>query len=266
MKIVTYILTALLVAALGAGAFAFIKIYQPMAADLEKYKAGQPALEKAQKDLKKYQEREKQESAWTGPVADAFRKELNAEITGGTLEVAVAGNRVILNISEPLLYTPQAVTFAKDSQPLQLRLAGLLKDLKEREITIINTTLSVPASGKGRKRVPAKDGRTLAAQRSHELAKALVRNNVPNEMLFAASAAEKLPERGFRIKGQKTMIIVSAPAVVSPEAAAAAAKQEPKSAPVSTTSRTAPAAGTPGAGAAPKQPIPISPAPTKKVP
>ena len=269
MKIVTTILIVLLVACLGAGGYAYLKIYQPMAADIEKFKAGQPEFDKARKDLKRYQDREKQETAWTVPVADAFRKELAAEIAGGKAEVVVAGSRVILNIAEPVLYTPQSVTFAKDSQPMQLRLAALLKDLKDKEITIVNTTLPAPASGKGRKRVPAKDARTLAAQRSHELAKALFKNGVADEALAAASAAARLPERGFKIKGQKTMIIVSAPVTIASEAApaAAASKQEPKSAPASSATRTAPPAGAPpqASGASLQKPIPISPAPPKKV-
>jgi hypothetical protein len=258
VKIVTYLLAALLVACLGGGAFFYLQIHAPMAEEHERLKIGQPELDKARRDLKRYQEREQQETAWTGPVAESFRRELNPEIVAGAAEVAVAGNQVIVNIAEPALYLRQSVTFARESQPLQLKLAALLKELKDKEIIVLNTTLPVPASGKGRRRVPARDARALATQRSYELVKALVRNGVPEDVLVSAAAAARLPERGLRIKDQKTMIIISAPPAVVAAPAPAAPKQEARTAPASTAA--APAA------AGQQKPLPISPTPPPKVP
>jgi hypothetical protein len=131
-------------------------------------------------------------------------------------------------------------------------------------------TVNAPAQGKGRKRVPAKDARTLAAGRSMELVKYLEKNAVIAESLVAAAYPAKLPERGFRIKDQKTVIIISLPAA----AAADAAKQEAKSAPAAKSTPTVTAAAavtstaTATAGAASPQPmsIPISTVPPKKAP
>ncbi len=258
MKVVTYIVLLLLVVALAGGAYFFLFIHQPMADELAVLTAGQPEFEKARKELKRFQDRERQESGWTGPVAESLRKGLAQEISAGKAEVVVAGGRIVVNIAENVLYTPRSVTFAAGSQPAQTNLAGLLKDLKDREIIVGNTAQSVPAQGRGRKRVPARDGRSLAGSRSHELVKALAKNGVPEEVLVAASYAPKLPERGFQVKGDRTVIIISSPAMVSP--ASAAPPQQAK--PASAAAATAPATTAPPET---QQPIPISPAPPRSV-
>jgi len=259
MKIITYILAALLVAALGAGAYVYFIKYQPMDMEYMKLKAGQPEFDKARKELKRFQERDKQESAWIEPVVAAARKTLENELSAGTAEIVVAGRRVVINIAEGVLYTPMSVTFARNSQQNLAALATLLKDLKDKEIVVGNMTQPAPAQGKGRKKIPAKDARTLAAGRSLELVKYLEKNGVPAEALVTASYAAKLPDRGFRIKDQKTVIVISAPAAAGQEAASP--KQETKPAPATRTTATA-AAGAPGPQ--PKS-IPISTVPPKKV-
>lgn len=257
MKIVTYILIILLLAFLGGGAYLYLYMHEPMAVEYANLRAGQPEFEKARKELNQLKAKEKQDFGWIDADRKALQKGLDNEIAAGKAEVVAAGNRIIVNIAEGVLYTPLSVTFARDSKPSLDNLAALLKELKDREIVVGNTTKSAPAQGKGRKRVPARDGRTLASGRSLELVKYLVKNGVPAEALVAASYPEKVPERGFKIKEQKTIIVITAPASVSPEAAAP--KQEAKTAPA--TRPTASAA----APASQLKSIPISTVPPKKV-
>lgn len=264
MKIVTFMLIILLVAILGGGAYFYLYEYKPVAAEYEKMKQGQPEFERTWKELNQLKAKEKQESGWTGPVADALKKGLANEIAAGKAEVVTVGSRIIVNITEGVLYTPQSVTFARESKPSLDNLAALLKELKDREIFVGNMTKAAPAQGKGRKRVPARDGRTLASGRSLELVKYLEKNGVPAEGLVAASYPAKVPERGFKIKDQKTVIAITAPASASAEATAP--KQEARTAPA-TQPTTSPAAKPTATAAAPApQPksIPISTVPPKK--
>ena len=112
-----------------------------------------------------------------------------------------------------------SITFARTSQQNLLNLAAFLKEFKDKDIIIGNMTKPAPAQGKGRKRVPPRDARTLASGRSLELVKYLEKNGVPAEALAAASYPAKVPDRGFKIKEQKTIIVIAAPASASPEAA-----------------------------------------------
>lgn len=260
MKIVTYIVIALLIASLAGGAYLYLYMYQPAAGELAKFRAGQPEFERARTELKKFQEKERAASGWIGQTAQVLKNGLAAEIAAGTAEVAVAGDQLVVNIAESVLYTPRSVTFAKNSQQAQANLAALLKEIKDKEILVGNTAQSAPAQGRGRRRVPAKDGRTLAAGRSHELVKALIRNGVPEESLVTAAYASKLPERGFKLKGDRTIIVIRAYAPVAAAAAPAAAPAAatpktkavpPTSAPVTTATQQ-------------PKPIPLSPAPQPK--
>jgi outer membrane protein OmpA-like peptidoglycan-associated protein len=256
MKIATIVLIVLLLATLGGGAYFYLTVHAPMAVDLEKLQQGQPEFDKARKELSQLKAKEKQESGWIGPVIDALKKGLATEISAGRAEVVTAGNRVIVNISETVLYTPLSVTFARDSKPALDNLAALLKEFKDKEIIVGNMTTSAPAQGKGKKKVPARDARTLASGRSLELVKYLEKNGVSAEAIVAASYPAKVPERGFKLKEQKTIIVITAPASASPEAAAQ--KQEAKTAPATKTTATA------AAPASQLKSIPISTVPPKK--
>lgn len=230
MKILTYLLAALLCAALGAAAIFYFFTFQPMAADYARMKSGMPELDKAKAELKRYKDKEKQESAWIAPLVEVFNNGLNDEIKAGKAEVVSAGNTIIVNIAEDKLYTPASKTFAKDTQTL-LKLASLLKkeELQGKDVFIGNSTEAVAAYGKGKKKVPPKDALTLASERSEELVKYLDRYGVHQESLAAVAYSTKLPDRGFRIKNKKTIVIISVlpaanaydAAVAKPEAALA---------------------------------------------
>ena len=259
MKIVTYIVIGLLVVTLAGGAYFFLMVHQPMAVEYEKLRQGQPEFDRARKELARYKDREKQETAWIGTALEALKKGLANDIASGKAEVTTAGSRIVINLSEEVLYTPKSVTFAKDSKPALDNLAALLKELKDRDIFVGNMTQDAPAQGKGRKRVPAKDARSLAAARSAELVKYLEKNGVPAEALTAASYPAKQPERGFRIKEKKTVIVLSAAATAAPDTAAP--KQETKTAPAAKSTPTT----TAGSPAPQPKSIPISTVPPKKV-
>ena len=251
MKIVTYLLAALLIAALGAAALFYFATFQPMAVDYARVKAGLPELDKAKAELKKYKEKEAgeiKETAWINTAAVSLKSGLADEINAGKADVVSAGGTLVVNIAEELLYTPQSKTFSKNTQTL-LKLAGLLKgaEVKGKDIFIGNATESVAAHGKGKKKVPAKDALTLASERSVELVKYLGKYGVPQESLVALAYSAKLPDRGFKIKNKKTVIMIGTfPVPPSHDAAAAkppAATSQPQSVPAGK-KETPPAAGT----------------------
>lgn len=183
-------------------------------------KQGLPEFDRAKADLKKCRDQEAKEaakSAWISPAVNALNSRLGDEIRAGKAEVANVGNAIVVNISEDILYTPRSVTFAgKQAQPLLLKLAAALaiNDLKGKLIIIGNSTDAAPARGKGRKKIPPKEARMLAAERSLALVKDLEKNKVDQESLVAAGYASKLPDTGFKIKDHKTIIMIkNSPAV-----------------------------------------------------
>jgi hypothetical protein len=260
MKIVTYLLGALLAAALGAAALFYFTTFQPLSIDYARMKAGMPELDKAKVELNKFKEKEAQhtkEVSWINPVAESFKTGLANEINAGKAEVAQTGNAVVVNIAEDALYTPESKTFAKDTQT-RLKLAGLLTkdEIKGKDIFIGNTTEAVAPHGKGKKKVPGKDALTLASERSVELVKYLVgKEGLSQDSISAVAYSAKLVERGFKIKNKKTMIIIGVcPGAPLQQATAAAPAAQQKSG-------VQPAAGIPQ----PSQPktIPIKPAQPK---
>lgn len=220
MKIVASILTALLVVILGASTVFYLKAHKPIAEDHARMKAALPAYEEANAELKKLQARHNKETAWMGPAIDVLNTGLVNEIGSGMAEILVTGSKVIVNISDQELYLQGTYTFAKKSPILRLNIAALLKSdqLKGKDIYIGNMTQAVPARGKGRKRVPAKDARTLAAERSAALVKDLEKNDVDKDRLIAAAFSGKQRLTGLKIKEQKTVIIIENPPAVAMDA------------------------------------------------
>jgi len=88
----------LLIALLGAPLL-YLKVHQPMAADLAKFRSEQPQFER-QPELKTRKDREAQETAWLAPTAEALRRDWprpdRCRQGGG----GVAGNRIVVNIAE----------------------------------------------------------------------------------------------------------------------------------------------------------------------
>ena len=131
--------------------------------------------------------------------------------------------------------------------------------------TINTAAVAVPAQGKGRKKVPAKDARTLAAERSAALIKDFEKNGVDRDALIAAAYPAKQPAVGFKIRELKTVIIIETP----PALPMAAAKQEAapqapsKPAQATTTSVTLTAPAPPPISRAQPKPVPIQPAQPK---
>ena len=255
MKIVTYILGALLAAVLGAAAFYYFTTALPMTAENQKLKAGMPEFAKAKADLKKYREAEQKATAWVAPAMETAKREFAVELNAGTAEVQSVDTRVIVNISEKMLYMDGSVTFSKDSVPVLQKIGNLLRNpaLKDREIIVGNMTLPVEARGKGKKKSPAKDARTLATERSTALVKYLVeKGGISQDALVAAAYPAALPDRGFKIKVQKTVITIQAPAMIDLTGQKPAPVQQPKQA----------SAPTGTAAPAPK-PLPTNPAAPK---
>lgn len=243
MKTLVSLLLLLLLAGIGGAAYFTIYLYQPMAADYQRMKTGMPELDKARSELKKYKEKELLETTWIKPAIDTLNSGLNDEIQAGKAEVLSAGNKVVVNISEDAIYMPGSYTFSNESRQRLLKLASLLKSeaLKGKFLYIGNTTQAAGAQRKGRKTIPAKDARTLAADRSLALIKYLEKNDMKPDMLVSAAYSSKQPEIGVKIKDRKTVIIVENPPVapmvatkpVVPEAQTKPASQaQPKSIPI----------------------------------
>jgi hypothetical protein len=248
MKIVTYVLITLLLVTLGTAAVFYFNTFKPMAADYARMKDGLPLLEKAKTELKRYRDRESKETAWINPVEDILSSGLSDEIKAGKAEVLTAGNRVIVNIAEDALYLPNSHTFGKDSTRLRQTLGSLLQksELKGKEIYIGNTTEDVPAQRKGRKKIPAKDARTLAAERSAVLVKDFEKYGVSQDALIGAAYSSKQPEIGYHLKSRKTVIIIDNQPITPIVSRQLQSSQQAQSKPTST-------AKTPGEE---KQPLP----------
>lgn len=243
MKLVRILVALLFLAVLGVGAYFYLKIYQPMYEDYNRMKLGMPELDRAKTELKKYKEREQ----WAPRTAESIAAGLKEEIDAGNAEVFAAGDRIIINIKEDVLYTPDSITFSKDGVQTREKLASLLKDLKDikgKEIYAGNSTHPIAARRKGRHRIPARSAIDVASGRSAALVKFLEGKGVPPESLIAAAYPSQMPERGFKIKTDKTVIEIALPPVPSQPAA------KPK-----------PAAPPAGTGQERPKPIPIQPRP-----
>jgi hypothetical protein len=265
MKIVTSVLIAILVVMLGTGSVFYLKTYKPLAEDYARMKTGLPAYEKANAELKKLKEKESKETNWLKPGVDALSTGLSKEIESGKVEVLSAGNKVIVNISEQLLYVPGSYTFAKESPQLRSNLAALLKSetLKGKDIYIGNTTEVIPSQGKGKRRIPAKDARTLATERSTALIKDFEKNGVNQEALIAAAYSAKQAVIGFKIKDHKTVIIIENPPMVPMAASKQEVAPQTQSKPAPSTKSTLTAPVAPLASQARPKPTPIQPAQPK---
>lgn len=243
MKLIRIIVALIFLAMLGSGAYFYLKIYQPLYEDYNRMKSGMPELDRAKTELKKYKEREQ----WVPRVAESIMAGLKEEINAGNAEVVAAGDRIIVNIKEGVLYTPDSVTFSKEGSQTREKLASLLNnlmDIKNKEIYVGNSTHPVEAKRKGRLRIPARSAIDVASDRSVALVKFLEGKGVPSEFMIAAAYPSKMPEHGFKIKTDKTVIVIAQPPMISQPVV------QPK--PV-----------TPPAGARPEQPkpIPIQPGP-----
>lgn len=237
MRILVIILVALLLA-VGAGAALFyMNIYQPLD---EKVKTSMPEFEKVKSELGKYKQREKMESAWIAPLAAAFTRELGDEIKSGSAEVLPLGQTLVVTIAEPLLYMPGSKTFSKESSRILQKLDSLLRNdsAKGKEVLISNMTGTAPAQTVGKKKVPGKDPRTLAAERSVELIKYFERNGMSTDAIIAGAYGQHVAVvPGAKINTPKTVIVISAP----PTPAAPATQSRPATTVTSTQTGTAPA-------------------------
>jgi hypothetical protein len=238
MKIVTYVVIAVLILTLGAAAAFYFTSYKPMTDDYARMKAGLPELDKAKAELIKIKEQEKREKAWLTPAIDVLNSTLTDEIKAGKAEVLTSGNRLIINIAEDSLYLPGSYTFSKESPGLRAKLITLLRknEVKGKDMYIGNTTEAVPAQGRGRKKIPSKDARTLAADRSAALIRDFEKNGVDQDSLIAAAFSSKEPDFGVKLKARKTIIIIENP----PAAQLVATKQD--TAPTTKASMTVPVA------------------------
>ncbi len=261
MKIAISVLTAVLIMTLTAGAVFYLKSYKPMAEDNARMKTRMPELDKAKTELRQIKEKESKATAWLNPEIEALRAGLSNEIKSGKAEVLAADNKVVVNVSEQALYLPGSYTFSKESPQLRSVLVALLKSdiLKGKDIYIGNTTHAVPAQGRGRKKIPAKDARTLAAERSTALIRDFEKNGINQNALIAAAYSPKQPVLGQLIKDRKTVIIIENPPTISLGATKQEAASQVHAKPVQDASGTLTVPAPPPASQTQPGPIPIQP-------
>jgi len=269
-KIATYIFLALFIVTLGAASVFYLYTFQPLEANYKRMSAGLPELEKAKADLNRYKAKESQETAWIKPAIDGLSIGLSDEIKAGKAEVLAAADRkVIINIAEQALYMPRSYTFSQESPQLRLKLVTLLrsKELKGKMIQIGNSTAEVPAQTIKRKKIPGKEARALASERSAMLIKDFEKNGVDQDVLVAAAYSSKQPEMGVAVKGHKTVIVIESPFAVNEAAAkkeASPASQSAATTPAAKSSATVTAAAPATSPVQPK-PVPVQPSkPTTK--
>jgi outer membrane protein OmpA-like peptidoglycan-associated protein len=230
MKILAAILVVLLLACVGGAAYFYIYMYQPMVVDL---KSGKSEFDKAKAELKRYKDREKNESAWIGPAINDLNSILSDELKTNKAEVLTFDNRLAVSIAEQTLYMPGSKTFTNDSRQLLAKLDSLFRNdsFKNKNIYVGNTTQTVPAQTTGRKKSPAKDARTLSAERSMELIKYLEKRGVNQDALAAVAYASKPPDLGSKIKDRKILIIIENPATTLAAKQAASSAVQSKQTP-----------------------------------
>lgn len=249
MNIIRILAILLILGMAGTGAYFYMMIHQPMADDYARMKSEIPELEKARAELKKYRERER----WIPPAVESIKAGLKEEIEGGMAEVVSAEDRIIINIKEEALYTPESVTFSNEGTPTREKIASLLKDLKDikdKEIYVANTTRPVAEKRKGARKIPARTALEIASDRSAALVKFFESKGVPKGALSAVAYPDRMPDYGFGIKADKTVIIIANPPVLRKDPGIKPARQP------------APAAQE-GQPQTPK-PIPIQPAPPRQ--
>ncbi len=216
MKIVTSVLIALLVVTLGAGAVFYLKTYKPVAEDYARMKAGLPAYEKANAELKKLKEKESKETAWLKPAVDVLSAGLGNEIKSGKAEVLTADNKVIVNISEQALYLPGSCYLCKrkPAAAIEPRDSAEERCAEGQRHLYREHDPGSAGAGQGQKEGPGKDARTLAAERSTALIKDLEKNGVNQDAFIAVAYSAKQSVIGFKIKDHKTVIIIENPPAV----------------------------------------------------
>jgi hypothetical protein len=221
MRILAIVLIVLLLACVGGAAYFYLYMYQPMLADYAGLQSGKMEFDKAKAELKKYKDKERNDSAWIAPALTDINAVLSDEIKSGKAEIIDLGNRIVINIAEQALFMTGSKTFSNDSPPLRSKLESLLRNssLKNKNMYIGNTTQEISAQTIGRKKIPAKDARTLAAERSMELIKNLEKKGVSQETLISVAYSSKMPDAGFKIKERKTMILIENLFTVHPTAA-----------------------------------------------
>jgi hypothetical protein len=262
MKILASILIVLLLACVVGAAFFYIYMYQPILTDYAGLQSGKTEFEKTKTELRKYKEKEKSESAWVAPALADINAVLSDEIKSGKAEAVDLGNRIVINITEQSLYMSGSKLFSNDSTPLRAKLDSLFRNasFKNKNIYIGNTTQEVSAQTIGRKKVPAKDARTLAAERSMEFVKYLEKKGVSQDALIAVAYSSKQADTGFKIKERKTIILVENPIVAPPAAPKQEAVTGSKQTPTTTSSATPTASS--ASQVQSKQSMTVKPAPT----
>ncbi|MFA5073498.1 MAG: hypothetical protein WC539_06345 [Nitrospirota bacterium] len=211
MRLFSFVLVLVVIAAFGGGAYYYMMVYQPMVTEYERMKTGMPELDNARNELRKYRDKERLESSWVKPAVDTLSAGLSDEVTAGKAEVLSGGDKVIINISEQVLFQPGSKTFAPGSAQFLLKLESLLRSEKiaGKDLSIGNATKSPAAQPKSKGRVLTKDPRTLAMERSLELVKYLEKKGINPDTLITVAYASKQPLVGQKIKDQKTMIIIA---------------------------------------------------------
>lgn len=135
-------------------------------------------------------------------MAQAFRDlalKLKSMVDSGKLSVSVRKGRMTLNLPSDILYPSGSDSLKKEGKEAIASLAGVLKDVGERDFLVAGHTDNVPVSRGG----PFKSNWDLSAARAVTVVKLLIDNGVSANHLAAAGYADTDPVASNEDKDQR---------------------------------------------------------------
>ena len=148
----------------------------------------QSNLEETQRALDELRERERQAQArletFRGLIA-RFR----SMIESGRLRVRIVRNRMVVELPEGILFDSGRATLKEEGESTLSEIAGVLRDIPNREFQIAGHTDNVPLGRRSRFR----SNWELSAQRAVNVARFLVEQQLPANRISAAGYADTQP-------------------------------------------------------------------------
>jgi chemotaxis protein MotB len=145
-------------------------------------------------------------------MAQAFRNlalKLKSMVDAGKLSVSVRKGRMTLNLPDDILFPSGTANLKKEGQEAIKSLAGVLKDVGDRDFLVAGHTDNIPVSKSGQ----FKSNWDLSAARAVTVVKLLTENGIDSKRVAAAGYADNDPiasndDKEGRQKNRRTEIIL----------------------------------------------------------
>lgn len=139
-----------------------------------------------QRALRELQQRQQQAEARLNTFRQLMER-FRSMISSGRLRVRIVRNRMVLVLSENILFDSGKVDLKREAQePLQ-EVAGVLADIPDREFQVVGHTDNVPVRGRYR------SNWSLSSARAVTVTQFLIENGVPENRISAAGMADTQP-------------------------------------------------------------------------